>query len=68
MQTVIAAIEAAGGADDDVVVVGHSLAGLCLPVIASRWPVDRSMAFLRRPGPRPRSDSPRSTWPRTPTR
>jgi pimeloyl-ACP methyl ester carboxylesterase len=49
-------IEALGGAnanDDDVVVVGHSLAGLTLPVIASRLPV-RRMVFLCANVPVPR--------------
>ena len=41
----VAAIEATAGADEDVVVVGHSMAGLCLPVIASMCAV-RRMVFL----------------------
>jgi hypothetical protein len=40
--TVIATIPADA---DPIVIVGHSLAGLCLPVIASRLPVDR-LVFL----------------------
>jgi pimeloyl-ACP methyl ester carboxylesterase len=44
-QTVVAAIESTAGADENVVVVGHSMAGLCLPVIASRCAV-RRMVFL----------------------
>lgn len=40
--TVVATIPADA---DDVVVVGHSLGGLCVPVIASRTPV-RRMVFL----------------------
>lgn len=38
------ALEAAG-ADDDVVVVGHSLGGLTIPLVAARRPV-RSLVFL----------------------
>jgi pimeloyl-ACP methyl ester carboxylesterase len=43
-ETVIEALDAAG-ADQDVVLVGHSMGGMCLPVIASMWPVQR-MVFL----------------------
>ena len=44
-RTVIEAIDAVAPGDDDVVVVGHSLAGLAVPVIASWRPV-RRMVFL----------------------
>lgn len=45
-RTVIEAIGAAGGAgSEDVVIVGHSLAGMCVPVIATLRPV-RRMVFL----------------------
>jgi pimeloyl-ACP methyl ester carboxylesterase len=43
-ETVIDALDAAD-ADEDAVVVGHSMGGLCLPVIASMRPVKR-MVFL----------------------
>jgi hypothetical protein len=38
-------VDALEGVDGDVVVVGHSLAGLCVPVVASLRPV-RRMVFL----------------------
>jgi pimeloyl-ACP methyl ester carboxylesterase len=45
-RTVVDAIESAGGRDtDDAVVVGHSLGGMCVPVVASMRPV-RRMVFL----------------------
>jgi hypothetical protein len=40
-----AAIEAFAGADDDLVLVGHSLAGLTVPLVAAARPV-RHMVFL----------------------
>jgi Alpha/beta hydrolase family len=43
-ETVVDALEQVG-AGDDVVVVGHSLAGLCVPVVAALRPV-RTMVFL----------------------
>jgi pimeloyl-ACP methyl ester carboxylesterase len=47
------AIEAFADADDDLVVVGHSLGGLTIPLIATRRPVSRLVylcAMLPRPG------------------
>lgn len=45
-QVAIAAIEReADGASDDVVVVAHSISGLCAPVIATLYPV-RRMVFV----------------------
>jgi pimeloyl-ACP methyl ester carboxylesterase len=45
-RTVLAAIDASGGANrDDVTLVGHSMGGMCLPVAASMRPV-RRMVFL----------------------
>jgi pimeloyl-ACP methyl ester carboxylesterase len=41
----IDAIDAAVGADDDVIVVGHSIAGLCVPVVAAVRQISR-MVFL----------------------
>lgn len=43
-ETVIDALDASG-ADQDVVIVGHSMGGMCVPVIASMRPVQR-MVFL----------------------
>jgi len=43
--TVIADLEAAGADPADVVLVGHSMSGMALPVIASKLPV-RRMVFL----------------------
>lgn len=43
-RTVVDAIDAAA-ASDDVIAVGHSMGGLCLPVVASMRPV-RRMVFL----------------------
>jgi Alpha/beta hydrolase family len=48
-----AAIEGFADADDGLVVVGHSLAGLTIPLIATRRPVSRLVylcAMLPRPG------------------
>jgi pimeloyl-ACP methyl ester carboxylesterase len=48
-----AAIAAFSGAGDDLVVVGHSLAGLTIPLVAARRPVSRLVylcAMLARPG------------------
>lgn len=48
-----AAVEAFRDAPDDVVLVGHSLGGLTIPVIAARRPVSRLVflcAMLPRPG------------------
>jgi len=48
-----AAVKAFSGAAEDMVVVGHSLAGLTIPVIATRRPVSRLIflcAMLPRPG------------------
>jgi pimeloyl-ACP methyl ester carboxylesterase len=50
-----AAVEAFRDAPDDLVVVGHSLGGLTIPVIAARRPVSRLVfvcAMLPRPGHR----------------
>jgi pimeloyl-ACP methyl ester carboxylesterase len=44
-ETVLAAIDSSIGADDPDVVVAHSIAGLCLPLIADRRTVSR-MVFL----------------------
>jgi pimeloyl-ACP methyl ester carboxylesterase len=47
------AVEAFAGAPDDMVVVGHSLGGLTIPVIAARRPVSRLVflcAMIPRPG------------------
>lgn len=47
------AVEAFAAAPDDMVVVGHSLGGLTIPVIATRRPVSRLVflcAMLPRPG------------------
>jgi pimeloyl-ACP methyl ester carboxylesterase len=47
------AVEAFAAAPDDIVVVGHSLGGLTIPVIATRRPVSRLVflcAMLPRPG------------------
>ena len=38
-------LESLDGADDDLVVVGHSMAGMIAPVVASRRPT-RAMAYL----------------------
>jgi pimeloyl-ACP methyl ester carboxylesterase len=52
-RTVIDAIDAVTApTDDDVVLVGHSLAGMCLPVIASQRSV-RRMVFLAAMVPAP---------------
>lgn len=52
-RTVIEAIDAVTDpTDDDVVIVGHSLAGMCVPVIASQRPV-RRMVFLAAMVPQP---------------
>jgi pimeloyl-ACP methyl ester carboxylesterase len=48
-----AVIAALDGVDDDVVLVGHSLAGLTIPVVAMRRPVQRQVflcALMRAPG------------------
>jgi pimeloyl-ACP methyl ester carboxylesterase len=48
-----AAVEAFRGAPDDMVIVGHSLGGLTIPVVAARRPVSRLVfvcALLPRPG------------------
>jgi pimeloyl-ACP methyl ester carboxylesterase len=48
-----AAVEAFRDAPDDMVLVGHSLAGLTIPVVAARRPVSRLVfvcAMLPRPG------------------
>jgi hypothetical protein len=48
-----AAITAFAGAPDDLVVVGHSLAGLTIPLVAAQRPVSRMVflcALLPRPG------------------
>jgi pimeloyl-ACP methyl ester carboxylesterase len=42
---VVAAIDGSGASPDDVVVVGHSMGGLCVPVVATLRPV-RRMVFL----------------------
>jgi hypothetical protein len=70
-------VEAIRDAGDDVIVVGHSLAGLALPLVAAARPVVRIVflnAFIPIPG-RPFSDqfgeegifppAPESTWPIT---
>lgn len=49
---VVKALDAAS-ADDDVVVVGHSLGGMTIPVVASRRPVRKQVflcALIRAPG------------------
>ena len=52
-RTVIDAIdEVARPGDDDVVVVGHSMGGMCVPVVASKRPV-RRMVFLAAMVPAP---------------
>ena len=53
MSTPDAAITTFAGAGDDLVVVGHSLAGLTIPLVAARRPVSRLVylcAMLARPG------------------
>ena len=53
MEYADAVIAALHAVDDDVVVVGHSLAGLTIPVVAMRRPVRRQVylcALLRAPG------------------
>jgi len=48
-----AAVEAFRGAPEDIVLVGHSLGGLTIPVVATRRPVSRLVfvcALLPRPG------------------
>jgi Alpha/beta hydrolase family len=70
-------VEAISQAGDDVVVVGHSLAGLTIPLVAAARPIARMVflnAFIPIPG-RPFSDqfgqegifppTPESTWPIT---
>jgi hypothetical protein len=51
-QYAAAAVEAFAAAGDDLVVVGHSLAGLMIPLVASARPV-RQMVFLCAMLPRP---------------
>jgi pimeloyl-ACP methyl ester carboxylesterase len=47
-------VDALAGVDEDVVVVGHSLGGLAVPVVAARRPV-RRMVFLGAMVPQPGS-------------
>ena len=52
-RTVIDAIDdVAGPGDGDVVLVGHSMGGMCVPIVASRRPV-RRMVFLAAMVPAP---------------
>ena len=48
-----AVVAALDGVDDDVVIVGHSLGGMTIPVVASRRPVRKQVylcALIREPG------------------